>query len=303
MAEVLAAKEVVDIAEKANKAVSNAIDVYNKMVDQVIPWATFDGIISNLKGNKDQYSAAAAVIVGEVQKLLMDSKDNYDSSTGAVYRWCQSAVPLLQGFMALFESISDPEAAKAQLLLFKDTLNMGQLAMELAINELENSKKSFNEAAGKLTTLNAQLKLDFSVGSNYFKAAVTKLRTEAYAGAVSGVVLGPIGLAISYSIAAGVVEGQMIPNLEKAFKKTKASFKNMETMLTDAQTDITQAKEKLSFEVKVVGTILARIKTTDALARGWYFAPSTMFGMLKDSTNKLVAMCEAYVKSKDDKKA
>ena len=303
MAEVLAAKEVVDIAEKAIKAGSNAIDMYNKMVDQVIPWATFDGIISDLKGNKDQYSAAAAVIVGEVQTLLMDSKDSYDSSTGAVYRWCQSAVPLLQGFMALFESISDPGAAKAQLVLFKETLNQGQLAMELAIKELEKSKESFNKAAGKLTALNAKLKEDFSPRSAYYDAAVAKVRKEAYAGAAAGVVFGPIGLAIAYAIAAGVVEGELIPNLEKAFAETKASFNKMETMLTGAQTDITQAKEKLSDEVKVVGTILAQIKTTDAFAKAWSFAPSTMFGMLKDSTNKLIAMCEAYVKSKDDKKA
>lgn len=303
MAEVLAAKEVVDNAEKAIKAGSNAIDLYNKMVDQVIPWATFDGIISDLKENKDQYSATAAGIVGEVQELLMDSKDSYDSSTGAVYRWCQSAVPLLQGFMALFESISDPGAAKAQLVLFKETLNQGQLAMELAIKELEKSKGSFNKAARKLTNLNAQLKEDFSKGSTYYDAAVAKVRKEAYAGAAAGVVFGPIGLAIAYAIAAGVVEGELIPNLEKAFAETKASFNKMETMLTGAQTDITQAKEKLSDEVKVVGTILAQIITTDLLAKAWSYAPSTMFGMLKDSTNKLIAMCEAYVKSKDDKKA
>ncbi|XFB08579.1 hemolysin E, partial [Azotobacter salinestris] len=40
---------------------------------------------------------------------------------------------------------------------------------------------------------------------------VDKLRKEAYGGAAVGLVLGPFGLLISYSIAAGVLEGKLIP--------------------------------------------------------------------------------------------
>jgi len=302
MAEVLAAKEFVDIADKGIKAGSNAIDLYNKMVDQAIPWKTFDKYINDLKANKEQYSSDAAKIVGEVQVLLMNSKDSYDSSTMSVYRWCQTAVQTLQGCMELFKSISDPEAAKAQLTLFKETLKQGHFAMDMAIKELEKSNESFNEAAGKITTLSARLKLDFTKGSTYHDEACTKVKTEAYASAAAGVLGGPIGLAIAYAIAAGVV-GTLIAALDKAFDETKALFTEMETMCLAAQTDINKAKDKVSDEVKVIGTIMAQIKTTTLFATAWSFVPSTMFDRLKDSTNKLIAMCEAYVKSKDDEKA
>jgi len=265
------------------------------IVDQVIVGSNaidlFDKIISDLKANKEQYSSDATAIVGEVQVLLINSKHSYASSTMSVYRWCQTAVQTLQIFMLLFESISDPEAAKAKLTLFKETLKQGHLAMDIAINELEKSNESFNKAAGKITTLSARLKLDFAKGSTYHDDAVAKVRTEAYKKAMKN-----CSATIAYNIAADVVERELIPNLEKAFDETKALFKHMETMCTDAQADINKAK-------KTVGTIMAQIKTTDTLAKAWSVVPSTMFDMLNDSTNKLIAMCEAYVKSKDDKKA
>jgi len=309
MAEVLAAKEVIVIAEKAIKAGTNAIDLYNKMVDQVIPWKLLrvTKIISDLKANKEQYSTDAAAIVEEVQTLLMNSKDSYASSTGTVYRYCQKAVQPLQRFNALFENMSDPLAgslaAAAQLILFKEFLKQVHLAMDTAIKELEKSNESFNKAAGRITTLDARLKLDFAKGSTYYDNAVAKLRTEAYAGAALGTVGGPIDLANAYAIAAGIVEGELIPNLEKAFDETKALVKYIETMCTDAQADITQAKDNVSDEVKVIGTIIAQIKWGDKEAKAWSVVPSTMFDMLKDSINKLIAMCESYVKSKDDKNA
>ncbi|BBP35198.1 hypothetical protein VEE67_24390 [Escherichia coli] len=45
----------------------------------------------------------------------------------------------------------------------------------------------------------------FQKKNSYFQSQVDKIRKEAYA----GVVAGPFGLIISYSIAAGVVEGKL----------------------------------------------------------------------------------------------
>jgi hypothetical protein len=103
-----------------------------------------------------------------------------------------------------------------------------------AMYQLEASSKSFNTATGKLTTLNSMLKEDFSKGSSYFDSAVNKVCTDAYAGAAVGAAFGPIGLAISYSIATGVVEGKLIPNL----------FDHMENMVQAAQKNITEAKSR-----------------------------------------------------------
>lgn len=224
----------VDTVYKGMKAGSDAIDLYNKMVNQAIPWATFEKYIEELKSAKEQYSEEATAIVGEVQTLLMASKDEYKSSTKAVYRWCDTAAVLMDQFMVLFASTTDKDLAEAQLTLLTEVLEEGQKAMTDAILQLEASSKSCNGAAGKLTYLNAVLKQDFSKGSDYYEAAVDKVRTEAYAGAVAGAVSGPEGLAIAYSIAAGVVEGSLIPELDKAFAETQAGFEKITKLVEDA---------------------------------------------------------------------
>ncbi|XNM88223.1 hemolysin E [Escherichia coli] len=66
----------------------------------------------------------------------------------------------------------------------------------------------------KLLALDSQLTNDFSEKNSYFQSQVDKIRKEAYA----GVVAGPFGLIISYSIAAGVVEGKLIFRIEEQVK-------------------------------------------------------------------------------------
>ena len=44
-----------------------------------------------------------------------------------------------------------------------------------AMYQLEASSKSFNTAAGKVTTLNSVLKEDFLKGNSYFDSAVNKV--------------------------------------------------------------------------------------------------------------------------------
>lgn len=56
---------------------------------------------------------------------------------------------------------------------------------------------------------------------------VDKIRKEVYASAAAGVAAGPFGLIISYSIAAGVVEGKLIPELKKKLKSVQDFFTSL----------------------------------------------------------------------------
>lgn len=84
---------------------------------------------------------------------------------------------------------------------------------------------------------------DFHDDSEYFLAQLAKLRTEAYlgagaAGVVGFVFFGPFSLSVSYAIAAGVVEGELIPALKRGFEETEEFFDRLEITITGAQDTI-----------------------------------------------------------------
>ena len=295
------AAEVVDTAKNGVDAANEALDLYNKSVNQLIPWDTFMQAMKDLRDNEKQYSDVAAVIVGKVQTLLLNSSDEYDSSLEEVNKWCKMAVPVLGQYMTLFEMTSDPKIAEAQKILLLKVLNDGSTHMDNAIAKLEVSKKSFNDAYGQLTTLKTQLDNDFKEGSSYYKSAVSDLRKQAYGGAAAGAVFGPIGLAVSYSIAAGVVEGELIPNLLKAFKETQKMFEDLQNTVKTTQESIDSAKLAITAEIRALGTMSAKIEETKTFAATWALVPSVLFGDLKKSTNQLIDMCKQYTVAAEKK--
>lgn len=76
MTEIVADKTV-EVVKNAIETADGALDLYNKYLDQVIPWQTFDETIKELSRFKQEYSQAASVLVGNIKTLLMDSQDKY----------------------------------------------------------------------------------------------------------------------------------------------------------------------------------------------------------------------------------
>ncbi len=83
MAEIVADKTV-EVVKNAIETADGALDLYNKYLDQVIPWQTFDETIKELSRFKQEYSQAASVLVGDIKTLLMDSQDKYFEATQTV---------------------------------------------------------------------------------------------------------------------------------------------------------------------------------------------------------------------------
>ena len=63
MTEIVADKTV-EVVKNAIETADGALDLYNKYLDQVIPWQTFDETIKELSRFKQEYSQAASVLVG-----------------------------------------------------------------------------------------------------------------------------------------------------------------------------------------------------------------------------------------------
>ncbi|EGY3958074.1 hemolysin E [Escherichia coli] len=80
MTEIVADKTV-EVVKNAIETADGALDLYNKYLDQVIPWQTFDETIKELSRFKQEYSQAASVLVGDIKTLLMDSQDKYFEAT------------------------------------------------------------------------------------------------------------------------------------------------------------------------------------------------------------------------------
>lgn len=87
MTEIVADKTV-EVVKNAIETADGALNLYNKYLDQVIPWQTFDETIKELSRFKQEYSQAASVLVGDIKTLLMDSQDKYFEATQTVYEWC-----------------------------------------------------------------------------------------------------------------------------------------------------------------------------------------------------------------------
>jgi hemolysin E len=289
MAEVAAAVGVVDTSINA---ASNALDLYNKVLDQVIPWATFEETVETLRKYQTDYSTTAGQIVGETTTLIMNSQDAYIDATRLVYEWCGLVIPLLQGYLQLLPTYSEA-SANGQKVILMQVLTKGIENMTSAQSSLAKSSASFNACAGKLSALTTQLKNDFDVKSDYFTGQVDKIRKEAYLGAMSGIVAGPFGLAIAYGIAAGVVEGKLIPELKAKCEEVQNAYNLLKTTIEKATRDITDVKQKLQKEIMTIGDMKVQTQETNL----WVSMNGLMIKQLQDSANKLITMCQAYMKS------
>jgi hemolysin E len=289
--EIIMATGSLDDMNKALDAADKYLKLYNKVVDQVIPWNTYQSVISEIERYKDQYSTVAATIVGAVKTLILNAQDGYHASVQTIYNWCEYARQILAIYV---EIISDPgvtEVSADEKGLVITTLDEGISAMALAVAALEKVSGNFNDAYGKLGTLKSQLETDFSENSSWYDQAVDKIRKEAYAGAAAGAVLGPFGLVIAYSIAAGVVEGKLIPELNAKLAGIKKYFEDLKKTIQGSQTDITSTKAKLQEESDTIRKLQTSAKVTKTVVE---LLPLALKKQILEKVNALMKSCNDY---------
>jgi hemolysin E len=286
--------DVVSLIKDGIDTANQALDLYNRAIDQLIPWKTYEETIKEIDRYKDEYSKSASEMVGNVKTLLMDAQDRYYSSTQEIYQWCGLARNLLPIYIS---ALDDPAKLEAQRVIILKVLDEGITKMGSAIVRLEQCSSSFNEAAGGLTRLDAQLGNDFSEKSSYYEQQVDKLRKQAYGGAAAGIALGPFGLIISYSIAAGVLEGKLIPELKKKLKSVEDFFKKTRALVEESTTQITSTKSTLKSEVEKIGGLKTDIETVKTLVP----LDTVLKDEVKEATRKLMQSCESYQKSHGSK--
>lgn len=285
----LTPQETVKIIDDSINAADKALDLYNKVVDQVVPWNAFEETIKEIERFKDEYSTEASTLVGETKTLLLDAQDKYFQSSQSVYRWCGLTLQLMPVFI---KSLDIPEQAETQRTIITKVLDDGIQKIEVAIDLLGKSSETFNKTSGKLTELDARLGNDFDTKSGYFKSKVDKIRKDAYGGAAAGVIAGPFGLIISYSIAAGVVEGKLIPELVKKLNEVKNFFLSLRNKVNNANKEIGDVKIQLNEEVKSLGELQSQVAATKVMVD--LSKEAALKQMVVESASSLINSCNTY---------
>ncbi|KAJ6639526.1 Hemolysin E [Pseudolycoriella hygida] len=267
-------KGAIEITIEGIEALNKALDLYNKVLDQIIPWKTYEETIKELDRYRADYSNESAQLVGEVKTLIYNAEDNYFSASQYIYEWCSLTIQLLRIYLNLFEkrSSSTYEAQRGILIV---VLGDGIDKMSAGQAKLQQSSINFNNVAGKLTTLNAQ----------------------AYGGAASGFVFGPFGIMIAYAVAAELVEGRLIPELQQRLDEVKGFFVKLHKTIDETNVNIDSTKTKLKDEIANIGELKVK---TEAIKKIIPFDElDALCDTILESVNNLIKQCEAYQKSHD----
>lgn len=281
------------ITKQGFEIVDKGLELYTKVLDEVVPWKSIEETVKGLDRYRDNYSNEAADIIGEIKTLILNTTDKYFSAKQSIYEWCSLTIRFIATYKLLFDK-HDEKNFPAQKTVLLKALDDGMEKMTAAHVKLEEISTSFKLVTGKLTTLIAQLDIDFDKKSEYFKAVNAKIRREAYGTAAVGAVLGPFGLILSYSIASGIVEGQVIPEIQRKVVEIKNFYENLKKQIEKANTDIKNAKSKLDTDIGTVGLESTQTEQTQAASE-----PLDMDRLHDDiigTVNKLVVQCEEFKK-------
>lgn len=278
------------MAEQGLDAASNALELYGMI--QRISWDGLQESISVLDANSDAYSSNAAEVVNRIRAALETGIHHHEYSSQHVADWCSSSYG---GLTFILDSISWREIhAIAELHTDQliAILSEGANQMEIAIEQLEESKDNFNYASGQLKYLSTVLDHDYSEESAFYDEQYNKVRKEAYAGALSGAAYGGIiGLVIAYSIAASVVEAKSIPDLKRSFEETRQKFDNLQNVITDAQDTISQTKKALDREILILTEMASEIELTEIFADSWSDAQEELLSDVISGIRNIIERC------------
>lgn len=226
---------------------SDTMDLFNEVIDQTVPWYTFETTLNELDRFRDDYSKKAAERVAEVRKYMSEGMTAYYLASKDVSDWCMVVEPMLQKYLDLFVDMDKEKSAQQNGVLVK-MLDGGIKEMEEAQQKLGNSSSSFNGAAGRLTALRHQLTSDFNENSDHYADKIAQVRKEGYG---ISAIFGPL----AWAIAAGVVEGELVPKLKAKFREARSFYQNLDGIVGKSVKSIEETKTKLNRESRAIGEL------------------------------------------------
>ncbi|KAJ6646941.1 Hemolysin E [Pseudolycoriella hygida] len=276
-----AIKEVIEITKEGIETIYKVLDLFDKVLDQIVPWETYEQTLKELDRFRSDYSNESAQLVGEVKALIKNADDNYFSATQFMYEWCSLTKRLLQIYLDLFGKRTSNTYAAQRGILVK-VLDDGLTKMSAGQAELEQCSINFNNVAGKLTTLNTTLAHDFDSKSSYFQRQVDKISKRAYLGEGTDFVPGPFGVT-------EIVQDKLIPELQAKMQEVKGFFEKLQGTIEQTNVDIDSIKGKLKDKVKSIGVLKVQTEEAEQIIPLDYL--DELRDTISETVNNLIKEC------------
>lgn len=138
------------------KEATGAVNIYNKVLDQVDPWKTFEKAFNDLDKIHGEFSKESVELLGKIKADMLNGIDTYFKSIQSVYEWSSSVENILKTYIPFFEK-DNTSITEEQKELFGQVLSKGILTMNQALSNLRSSSTHYNTANGKLLTLYVHL--------------------------------------------------------------------------------------------------------------------------------------------------
>lgn len=279
------AKEGLAISKEGIDTLDKGLDLYNKHLDKIIPWSEFNKTIAKLDEFRSDYSIEAGTLIGQIQTQLRDGLNAYFRATQNIFQWCGLAMGLLEDYKSLFDGELNQDIYTNQRDILLQVLQEGIEKMQKGKAELAASSSSFSDATGKLTDLNIRLAADFNENSEYYKAQKAHIRAVGYGSAAPFFIFG-------LAIAAGVIEGVMIPELNAKMESIEDFYIDMKTEIQVSKMNINLTSDQLNKEIAHIGELENKAITARVFVKTPY--TNGIKTLLLRAVNNLIIKCREY---------
>lgn len=247
------------IRESINAA-DKALDLYDSVMDQIIPWKEFNETLVELDKFRKDYSIESASLIGEIKTFVMAGMDAYFFASLDVYEFAGVAATYLKLYIKLFHNYNGRRAEAQKDILLK-VLGDGVTKMTAAQNQLVKSSASFNSAFEKLSFLRKRFENEFNEKSEFFESKLDLIRTVSTVANTAGQILSIFGIPLC--AATCLVERELIPLLLEKMESIKKFYDTLQDKVHETFANIQKTKSILSNEITHIDELQIQTKQTE----------------------------------------
>lgn len=276
---IATAKEAIDTA-------NDALNLYNKVLDQIVPWNGFKEMIKKYDMGGADYSHESANLIGKIKTQLLNVKDEYDSATQTIYEWCGISINLLKTYINLFNG-GDASKQTVQKKFVANVLDNGMKKIQKAQEKLDDVIVYLNKTSEHLTALGNRLYNDYDENSEYFRHRKERIVRQSHQAAEEK--SGPTG---ATGIASTLIEEKLLRELKERLNSIREFNENLKTTVDQALIDAKQTKEKLDAKMQRMNELKTRVAESEPYALDDHVAELRNSAI--QSAENLIANCNDY---------
>lgn len=287
--DTVGAEIAIETAKQAIRTANNGLNLYNKVLDQFIPWKSFKETIQRLRTSNNGYSNESKDLIGDVLRKLMDVIDEYDNATQCIFEWCGTSKPLLDAYITLFND-GNKSQQTAQTNCIIQLLDTQYQAINNSQTHLSTCVENLDMVSKHLTSLKFHLNKDFDENGEYFQHKIKQILRESH---------DPAAKSCKWTSCCGKgssnidsTEEKVIRELKEKLKGVSDFYENLKVQVVQASIDVKLTQEKLSNQMKMNDEHEARVSKSKS-----YVVNSDVIELQNtviESANNLIASCDEY---------